>query len=136
MTSLIQKILIIFIISSLSVATFASSSGSYGGSSNSSRGGDYNRKPIDQNYELGKAVYLGRATGKKLQYCIDNGSQKVKLKSKTAKAFKNKNANNFANALYDCNKPSNQIASTLNRRDLTAVVYYLNKRYRLKLRGI
>jgi len=137
--SLLNKSLIAILVSCLSISTFAfSSSGSYGGSS---RGGDYGdsrqyRKPIDQNYELGKAVYKGTGNRAKLQYCIDNGSDKVKLKSKSAKSFKRKSVNDFAAALYHCDKPDTRIASSLNRQDLAAVVYYLNKRYRLKLKGI
>lgn len=136
MVSLLNKALIVFIITCLSISTFASSSGGSYGSSNRSGDLRQNRKPVDQRYELGKAVYQGKQGNTKHQYCVDNGTDKVKLKSKTAKSFKNKAANEFAIALYHCDQPDTQIAATLSQQNLFLVIYYLNKRYRLKLEGI
>jgi len=90
---------------------------------------------VDQAYEHGKAVYQGRV-GTRYKYCIDNGTEKVKLKGSTAKAYKGKSANDFAVALYDCNNLDVQIASQLSNNDLSALVYYFDKRYRLKMSGI
>lgn len=138
MNSLISKLIIALSIVGLSLSTYASTGGgSYG---SSSRGGDYgnsrqNRRAVDQTYELGKSVYLGKR-GTKLNYCIDNGTDKVKLKSKTAKKFKRKAANEFLVALYDCNQPDIQVANIIDKGDVYALVYYFNKRYRLNLTGL
>lgn len=114
----------------LNCAAYASGSGGYGSNNTSSR---LEPRPVDPTYELGKSIYLGRSGAEKIKYCIDNGKEKIKLKTKTIKPFKGANVKSLAAKLYDCNKPDVQIAQKLNQNDFNLVMYYLNKRYKLKL---
>ena len=104
--------------------------GSLGGSAPAPR-------PVDQTYEVGKAIYNGRAdSAPKLSYCVKGeGNEMVPLKGKTAKEYKRATYNDFANALYNCDVPENRIAQELEREDFLYVLYYLNKRHKLKLEG-
>lgn len=118
-------------VTGLTMTTFAS----VGGGSSDRRGNS--TKAVDQLFERGKAVYQGRAQGvSKINYCIDNGTSKVKLKSKTAKSFRNTKANDFALALYDCNDTNTAVHTQLSRENLSLLIYYFNKRYRLNLAGL
>jgi len=126
-TTFLKSFILIMIagLMSLSFPTFASSGGGYGNS----------RKAVDHIYELGKAVFQGRR-GEKINFCIDNGTEKVKLKGRSAKQYKGQSADDFFAALYDCNQPDTQVAATVKDENAYALVYYFNKRYRLNLKGL
>lgn len=119
-------------------SSFSYASGGGGGGGGFS-GGSYNSpqaRPVDQTYELGKAIYTGRAKGEpSLEYCIAVEGEKLPLKRKSVKVFKDSTYNEFANNLYNCEEPDQLVAETLTRDSLLYVVYYLNKRHKLKLRG-
>ena len=125
----LTRILIVCALVGSTSLAFASGGYSRGGSSN------FNPKPVDRTYEYGKSVFKGRVKGvSKTPYCIDNGTEKVKLKGKSIKAFRGSTVTELASNLYDCNNPDKLIASTLSTRNLEYVIYYLNKRYKLKLK--
>ena len=123
--------------------SFASGGGGGGGFSGGGGGGGFggggfqSRQPkVDQTYEVGKAIFTGRAQGEpSLEYCIAVDGEKVPLKRKTVKTYKKATYNDFAKGLYRCDEPEKLIAESLTRDSLLYVVYYLNKRHKLNLRG-
>ena len=107
-----------------------------GGGGGGSSYGSAPTRTIDQNYEAGKNIFTGRSdTYGKLKFCVLNQetSEKVAVKSRTLKSFKRTNAADFANSLYHCDNPDQPITATLANADMNLVLYYLNKRYKLKL---
>ena len=92
---------------------------------------------VDPLYEQGKAVFSGktRSRSEKVDYCVvaPGGTEAEKLKRKTVKPFKRASARQFALSLHDCDMPETKIAEILSQEDFRAVVYYLNKRYKLRL---
>ena len=113
----------------LSLLPFLSASASGVGG----QGSDWQRQ-IDHTYEEGKSIYKGRAAGvKKIAYCVDYEGARVALKHQTIKQFKQGSIQKFANSLYDCANPDKLVGLTVAQSDFRYVLYYLNKRYRLKL---
>ena len=119
------------LILALPIVAYASGGGGYGGGYSSS---PRPAKPKDAAYELGKAIYTGRAKGvEKISYCIGDGADKVKLKRKSVRQFKSGTYTELANNLYDCNKPGKLALNTLKGDESKYVLYYLNKRFKLNL---
>ena len=117
-----------------STASFAS--GAYGGAGGGLTGGSSVAQPreIDPVYEAGKAIYTGRQKGiDKINYCVKVDDQLLPVKRKTLKPYKKTSYSKLANNLFNCDQPEAQIGTQLGREDLTFVLYYLNKRHRLKL---
>lgn len=115
---------VLFSITLLVISCSASASGSVG----------YDDTAVDENYEYGKSVFQGRAKGvSKTNYCIDTGTEKVKLKGKVIKSFKNSTYQKLASKLYDCDNPDTLITEVLGQRNTPYVLYFLSKRYKLKL---
>lgn len=104
-------------------ASFASGAYSTGGA-----------RPVDETYEYGKSVYLGRAKGtEKIKYCVSVDGKPEKLKRKHLKPYKNGSTRAFAEALVDCDNPERLALTTVQPDQVPVVLYYLNKRYKLKL---
>lgn len=118
--------------------SFASGGGGYSGGGG---GGGFSNAPraqrqVDQTYELGKAIYTGRAKGEpSLDYCVQVEGEKLPVKRKSIKSYKKSTYNDLANNLYDCNSPDELVSDSLTRDSFLYVVYYLNKRHKLDLRG-
>lgn len=134
-----QRILLLAV-TSLAMLTHSLVSHASGGSSRGFSGSDsrslQQQRPVDQSYEAGKAIYTGRAKGEpSLDYCIVVEGEKVPLKRKTVKTYKQGTYNEFAESLYRCDEPDSLIADSLTRDSLLYVIYYLNKRHKLNLRG-
>lgn len=113
-------------------ASLSHASGGYsGGNSDRSR-----YRAVDQDYEQGKAIYRGRKAGEPtLEYCILVDGEKVPIKRKSIKAYKNTSYEDLAANMYQCDQPEKQIANGLTRDSLIYVLYYLNKRHKLNLKG-
>ena len=122
----------------LSSTTLLASGGGGGGYGGGGGGytGQTQQRQVDQTYEVGKAIYNGRQSGfPKLSYCVVSEGEKVPVKSKTIKPYKRLTYNELAANLYNCDNPDSLVSSELSRDGLLHVLYYLNKRYRLSLRG-
>lgn len=126
----------IVLISAVLLSASALASGGYGGGGGYSGGSGFKSRPVDQAYEYGKSVYKGRnkAYGK-IKYCItsEDGAEKVKLKRGSLKPYKGGTFADLAGNLYNCDAPDTAIKDILSLNDLQHVLYYLNKRYKLKL---
>ena len=121
-----------------STAVFASGGGGGGGYGGGGGfgGGQVQQRQVDQTYEVGKAIYNGRQSGfPKLSYCVVAEGEKVPVKSKSIKTYKKTSYNELSKNLYNCDNPDSLVSSELSRDGLLHVLYYLNKRYRLSLRG-
>jgi hypothetical protein len=96
-------------------------------------------KRYDENYEKGKAVYKGAGEHVKYKYCVpdingDDPAKRVPVKRRTMKAFKEMQVVKFVKQLYDCDNPDKWVLNYLDKEDAGYVVYYLNARYKLKLK--
>lgn len=130
-TTLIAGLLAILVASS----SFASGGIGGGGISGTSGGvGSAQRREVDESYEYGKAVYLGRSSdAKKLAYCVLVEGEAKKVKKKSLKPYRRKTRSELANALYLCDEPSKLALHSLKKEQIAFVLYYLNKRFKLKL---
>ena len=123
--------LLVFFISGAMVGSTVHASGGGGGGYGSVQSAP---RVIDQRYENGKAIYQGRSrSNPKIKYCIDNGTEKVALKGSSLKPFKKKSQRELASKLYDCNDPDVLVIDKIGGSKLGSALYYLNKRYKLKL---
>lgn len=90
---------------------------------------------VDHTYENGKSLFTGRhSSHRKIKYCFvkEDGSAQ-KIKSKNIKQFRKQPTNSLISALHRCDDISQNISQVMNRNELISTVYYLNKRYKLKL---
>lgn len=114
-----------------SVVLASGSTGDYGGSS-------YDRpaKTIDPVYERGKAIFTGRSQEyRKYAFCIrdNSSSEPQKIKRKNIKAYKNSTYDAVAGELVKCDEPNKAITDVVSRDDVSFLVYYIDKRYKLEL---
>lgn len=127
-TRVLSSLILLFVFSSISYASGGYGGGGYGG---------YNSRPVkqvDHAYEYGKSIYQGRESNvAKLNYCIKDEEEKVELRRSVIKKFKNTSYTELANNLYNCDVPTDLIAKSLDTNQLSHVIYYLDKRYKLKL---
>lgn len=111
------------------VSSLAAASGG-GGYDNSA----FSQNRIDQQYELGKSYYKSpQADGSRLEYCVKTDSGLKKLTRSSVKQFKRGTVSAFVNSLYSCNDPSLKIADAVASDKGDAILYYLNKRFKLRL---
>lgn len=117
------------------IACNSLASGGTGGLGGLSGGtGSTPQRGVDEIYEYGKAVYLGRSPdAEKLQYCVLVDGEAKKLKRKTLKPYRKKTRVELANALYLCDDTSKLALHSLKQEQVAFVLYYLNKRFKLKL---
>ena len=112
----------------ISPQLLASGGGGSFGSTNSSR--------VDKQYELGRSFYKSRqANGSQLKYCVQSGSELKKLSRRSVKKFKNGSVSAFVDSLYSCADPNLKIADLVPVDQGNAILYYLNKRYKLRLKS-
>lgn len=115
------------ILFAVSAVAFASGTGDYG------QEGLYQNN-VDTLYEEGKSYYYARGDdGKRIDYCIKKGDQLERVSRRSLKQFVNTSADELSAHLCDCDEPGKMIDGRLDDRQLGAVIYYLNKRYRLSL---
>jgi len=89
---------------------------------------------VDEVYEYGKALYLGRAPGAtKINYCVNVDGAPKKLRGRTLRSYKGSKQLDFANALVNCQQPDELALAAVKKEEIAYVLYYLNKRYRLNL---
>jgi len=119
-----------------SISANASGGGGFGGGGGGFSGGSTSQRAVDQTYEVGKAIYNGRQRGTpRLSYCVASDDGKVPVKRKSLKPFKNTTFTNLAQNLYNCDNPESLVSEELSRDSLIHVLYYLDKRHKLSLRG-
>lgn len=126
-----QNILAFLTASSLILSPMAFASG--GGGFNTS---GFSQKKVDQLYELGKSYYKARqANGTRLEYCVKNGDSLKKISRRALKPFKKQPASTLINNLYSCSNPSLKIADAVADDQGEAILHYLNKRFKLRLKN-
>lgn len=98
--------------------------------------GSFSSQRIDQQYELGKSYYKSaQADGTRLEYCIQGSNGLKKLSRKSVRQFKNGPVSNFVGSLYNCANPQVKIADAVPQDQGDAILYYLNKRFKLRLKA-
>ena len=94
------------------------------------------RAPVDEYYELGKTYFNSpQANGSKLEYCVltaDIGLKKLSRKS--VRSFRNGSESNFTGKLLHCPEPALRIMELVPAEESDAILYYLNKRFKLSLK--
>jgi hypothetical protein len=59
---------------------------------------------------------------------------RVELTRKNLKSFRGLTVTEFVSVLYDCANPDELVLNNLRKEDAGLVVYYLHKKYHLRLR--
>ena len=124
-----KTIVPLFLLLALSFNALAS--GGFGGYNSS-----FSHRSTDHRYETGKSIFKGRHSAYRgVKTCIkDTASNKVvKLKSKHLASYKRGAASALFHNLYNCARPDQKLADFMRPRDASLLMYYLNKRYKLKL---
>lgn len=135
--TLFSSLVFILLLGEVSIS-FASggSGGGFGGRQNGGFDSRQRQRVVDQSYETGKSIYKGRKAGEPtLEYCVLVKGEKVPLKRKSIKSFKNTTYTDLATNLYQCDQPEKKISAGLTRDSFLYVLYYLNKRHKLDLKG-
>lgn len=115
------------LIALFSFNVFASGIGSYGQDEGSA-------VRIDRLYESGKSVYYAKGSGgESVQYCINDGGQVERVSRRTLKPFVGSSVDDLTARLVRCDDAENPVSQHLSQDEVDAVMYYLNKRYRLSL---
>ncbi len=115
-----------------SLITFSGTSLASGGGGFDTSG--FSSQRIDQQYELGKTYFRARQSdGTQLEYCVKNGSELKKLSRRSVRSFKRGPASAFVDSLYNCANPDAKIADLVADDQGDAILYYLNKRFKLRL---
>ena len=93
------------------------------------------RSAEDITYEHGKSLFKGRDRRYgKVKYCVPTDNNELKkVKGSSLKPYKNGASEALANDLFNCDNPNQRIAQVFTTTDMTALVYYLNKRHKLSL---
>ena len=113
-------------------ASMASGGGGLVGGGN--QGSPRPAREVDQLYEHGKAIYLGRTPGaQKVDYCLKVDGEPRKLRRKHLRAWRGGDQLEFANALYNCKMPDELALASVRKEEIAFVLYYLNKRFKLDL---
>jgi hypothetical protein len=93
-------------------------------------------------YILGKSIYQGR--GKKvpgLGICLSvydeetDAAKAVRLSRKELRPFRGQHITALTSRLVDCEAPTSQVALILSRTEFRALVYFMNKKFRLRLKS-
>lgn len=94
----------------------------------------HGQRAVDELYEYGKALYLGRLPdAPKVSFCVAAEDQARKVKRRSLKPFRKKTRTELANALVRCDDPGQLALKGLEPGQAAFIIYYLDKRYRLKL---
>ena len=118
---------IAIVITLFSVSGFASGIGNYGQ-------GEGSTTRVDRLYESGKSVYYAKGSnGESVQYCINDGEQSERVSRRTLKPFVGSSVNELTARLVRCDDVERPVSELLDQSEVDAIVYYLNKRYRLSL---
>ncbi len=108
-------------------ASFASGTGDYGQES-------LFQTKADHFYEEGKSVFYAKsADGKPVYYCIKQADQLERVSRRTLRQFENTSVEELSAHLRNCDQPEKMIEEQFDSRQLSAMIYYLNKRYLLSL---
>ena len=127
-------VLIFLVVCFVSSAVFASGGDSNEDTGDGTGGGGSFGDAVDRTYESGKSIYTGRKkTAPKLSYCVRVDDAVIPVKRKSLKPFKGTSFTELSKHLFRCDEPTKSIISELERTDFIHVIYYLDKRYRLKL---
>ena len=134
---MLAKILTLSFALLLSMHSYASGTIYGGGSSYDSRAAP---KVVDQRYEQGKALVTGKAKAyKKIKLCVQHKDKKGNLiaskpKSKYLKSYKGQPVSVLAKKLVQCDNLEVKILDYLSRDEAITALYYLNKRFNLRLK--
>ena len=97
--------------------------------------GGYSQKKVDQQYEIGRSYYKSKqADGSTLNYCVKTSDSLRKLSRKSVKPYKKGTVSAFVDSLYSCSNPELKISELVKEDQGEAILYYLNKRFKLKLK--
>ena len=127
------RVMVVLMAALFSTAILASGSGGYGGDTRFKN----TPRQTDPVYEHGKAIFKGRSANyKKVKFCLKDDEKAEgfkKIKSRNIKPFKETSYEEISQHIVICDNPEQLARQLLSREDILALIYYLDKRYRLKL---
>ncbi len=89
---------------------------------------------VDEYFLNGKKIASSRDTSiGKITLCLKSDNGAVKLKRKTLAPYIGATTDDFINSIHECDKPEVPISERLGKDNTAYIVYYFNKRYKLKL---
>jgi len=136
---LISKIATASLLVVFSAGIYASGSEFYGSSGStygSKKIAKSYKKKVDQLYEKGKARYYAtNSNGQRTRYCVRKEDAVESVSRRSLKDFRGTSEATLKSNLVQCDLPEQTLAASLESDQATALVYYLNKRYRLGLYG-
>ena len=93
------------------------------------------KKPVDKYFELGKSYYNSPlADGSRLEYCVLTANIGLKkISRRSVSSFRNGPKSRFVNKLLHCSEPSIKIVEIVPEEKTDAILYYLNKRFNIRL---
>lgn len=81
-------------------------------------------RQVDEVYEQGKALYLGRVPGsQKIKYCVKVDGALKKIRGRSLRSYRGANQLDFANALYNCSKPDDRALLSIKKEEVAYVLY-------------
>lgn len=94
---------------------------------------------LDENYQKGKAIFLGKGKHKRYPYCVTDVNsatpeKRITLKRSNLLPFREMPVVEFVKQLFDCENPKQWVLNYLEKEDAGYVVYYLNRHYKLNLK--
>ena len=112
----------------------AQASGGYSLPGSANTGPNAPRREVDQVYEFGKSIYLGRQPGvEKITYCVLDEGKPRRLRGRNLRTYRGATLHEFANSLYNCDDTSQLALTSVEPDQVRFVLYYLNKRFNLAL---
>lgn len=114
---------------SISSSVFANGGGGFGGIENET--------PVDKYYDLGESYFKSRsADGSRLEYCVlTRNSGLKKLSRRSVRSFRNGEESVFVDKLLHCDEPAVKIVEIVPDEERDAILYYLDKRFKLRLKN-
>ncbi|MEM9174263.1 MAG: hypothetical protein AAGC67_03445 [Myxococcota bacterium] len=132
---------VVCLVSLMAATASASGGGGYGGGGGF--GGGSVRERTDPAYERGKRVAKGRApSARGFKVCVAVSSEDTdedgrlvakRFSSRSLRPLRATTATTVARRLVDCKDVTASADQRLSVRDLSDLVHYLNKRYKLRL---
>ena len=134
----------------LAVPDWAVASGGYrpggGGGGGYGSPSPANSRLSDPLYDVGKSLYQGRNRRHRgLQICLletpanerstKKATDQVPLSRKHIRGHRNSTVLELTTQMVRCGEPETAITSVLSTSDLEALLHFLNKRYRLRLKA-
>ena len=108
-----------------------------------------NTQSQDPAFDKGRNIYFGRTGCKKYNYCLAvelvgkkyrvnpklKASERLPFSRKTIRAFRRSESRTLVTNAFDCDEPSRLIFRQLKMKEKQFLIYFWNKKYKLRMKG-